>query len=625
MGEAAISREILHQEGFYPEESSGLFVGISEFEDPRFAPVPFAVDDAVDLAWVLSQELGLLDAHRCVLALAGEPRKAISRSRLESLKSAGAVCEAPRLREVYRLAGNLGQSGTSRGLFILALATHGFSEQGADLLIAADSLQDHPLKTGIEVRHLFEVAASAVAPRRLLLLDACRERLQGETRAILDSPMSQSFASAITQATGLTVLSASTTGGYAYDDWEKQNGVFTSALIDGLRGDAPVDSRGLITVSTLAEYAQERVRAWIRIHRRAHLELSRGIEQRFDELSKDLPLAIPTEDGRSRGHVAAGPVSRYKLRSDRRIHAGAIAAVGVLVLVGYLYSLFGNISSISDEPARSWLPEQPMIPEAGDPYTDLFGQRFRWVPHGTYTVGSSSSDTERDIDETRKKVTLDGFWIAETEVTQSLWRHQGLTNPSSFNDCAECPVERVSWYEALQFANLLSEKAGLSPCYELACTGSIGKEDFACSQAAWAHTYCSGYRLPREAEWEVAARAQAGDEPERIRYGNLEDIAWYKGNSGQRTHPVALKEANAWQLRDLLGNVWEWTWDSEGDNRVVRGGSWDSEPRKLRAACRHGNWPNRRQSYLGFRLAVGQVLSKKRQEEIPRAAGRHWS
>jgi len=81
--EAAISREILHQEGFYPEESSGLFVGISTFEDEPFAPVRFAVDDAVDLAWVFSLELGLLDAGRCVLALAGEPQKEISQQRLE--------------------------------------------------------------------------------------------------------------------------------------------------------------------------------------------------------------------------------------------------------------------------------------------------------------------------------------------------------------------------------------------------------------------------------------------------------------------------------------------------------------------------------------------------------------
>lgn len=72
---AAVSWEILHQEGFYPEESSGLFVGISSFEDERFAPVRFAVDDAIDLAWVFVLELGLLDARRCVLALSGEPQK----------------------------------------------------------------------------------------------------------------------------------------------------------------------------------------------------------------------------------------------------------------------------------------------------------------------------------------------------------------------------------------------------------------------------------------------------------------------------------------------------------------------------------------------------------------------
>ena len=99
-------------------------------------------------------------------------------------------------------------------------------------------------------------------------------------------------------------------------------------------------------------------------------------------------------------------------------------------------------------------------------------------------------------------------------------------------------------------------------------------------------------RLPTEAEWEYAARAGSA----KNRYGDIDRIAWYNGNSGKRTHEVAQKEPNAWGLYDMLGNVWQWTsdkyeisafqrWNYGVDSyKKCRGGSWQSRPEAVRAS-----------------------------------------
>ncbi|WP_214410745.1 formylglycine-generating enzyme family protein [Sphaerisporangium fuscum] len=158
------------------------------------------------------------------------------------------------------------------------------------------------------------------------------------------------------------------------------------------------------------------------------------------------------------------------------------------------------------------------------------------------------------------------------------------------------PVTGVSWLDAVRFCNLLSETAGLEPCY------SLGDDpdglDVVC------HWEAGGYRLPSEAEWEYACRAGTSG----VRYGELDEIAWYRGNSGGVVHDVGTRAPNAWGLHDMIGNVWEWCWDVYdpavyGPYRVFRGGGWYEPPRGCRASCRRRSHPTFRIDDLGFRLA----------------------
>ena len=245
-------------------------------------------------------------------------------------------------------------------------------------------------------------------------------------------------------------------------------------------------------------------------------------------------------------------------------------------------------------------------PQAGDVWTEkALDMPFRYAPADTFQMGSPANEEGRASDETQHRVTLiRGFWMAETEVTQDQWQRVMGSTPSHFKECGKtCPVEQVSWFDAVTFANRLSEKAGRETCYEIS-----GQE------VKLEGLGCFGFRLPTEAEWEYAARAES---PGR-RYGELDAIAWYRGNSGGKTHPVAQKDANAWGLRDMLGNVWEWVWDwreeypaqaardplgpARGSNRVARGGGWDDTARGCRAADRGAGNPASRYRALGFRL-----------------------
>lgn len=239
--------------------------------------------------------------------------------------------------------------------------------------------------------------------------------------------------------------------------------------------------------------------------------------------------------------------------------------------------------------------------KAGKAGVNSIGAMMVKIPAGSFMMGSPSGEEGRDNDETQHRVTLTkGFLLGATEVTQGQWQAVMGSNPSSFKDCgAECPVENVSWTDVVEFCNKLSDKEGLTRCYS-------GRE--------W-NRGCTGYRLPTEAEWEYAARAGSSE----ARYGEVGSVAWYDQNSGSKTHPAGQKQANAWGLYDMLGNVWEWVWDwygaypsgdatdpvgpTSGSYRVVRGGSWFIYAQDARAADRNADAPGHRVNDLGFRLS----------------------
>lgn len=279
------------------------------------------------------------------------------------------------------------------------------------------------------------------------------------------------------------------------------------------------------------------------------------------------------------------------------------------------------------------VPDASRAPDASGPEMPL---GFVTITPGEFMMGSPPGGVcSRNTGPGHSVTVTRGFWMQATEVTQSQWLTVIGNAPSHFS-CDGCPVERVSFWDALAYANELSRSQGVEPCYELQrCRGNAGGagdrmlvcEGVRVNSADGHPASCDGYRLPTEAEWEYAARAGTttatynGDmgscvEPDPV----VEPIAWYLGNAGGTTHAVGGKTPNPWGLYDMLGNVWEWVWDFYGNYglepqtdpagpetsglgwRVRRGGSWEDATKCAHAAVRAYDGPTSPGRHIGFRV-----------------------
>ena len=221
------------------------------------------------------------------------------------------------------------------------------------------------------------------------------------------------------------------------------------------------------------------------------------------------------------------------------------------------------------------------------------------VPGGLFQQGNSDNGPVH-------KVTLAGFSLGSSEVTQ--WQYQTVmgTNPSKFRG-DDLPVEQVSWFDAVAFCNKLSVREGLTPYYTLK-----GVEVTTSAKA-------TGYRLPTEAQWEYAARGGLKGQSFTYSGGNEPDpLGWYDENSDMKSHPVATKAPNSLGLFDLTGNVKEWCQDwygaysakaqvdpagaESGTGRVLRGGSWRYSAFYATVFSRDAYGPEVQANNIGFRV-----------------------
>jgi len=263
------------------------------------------------------------------------------------------------------------------------------------------------------------------------------------------------------------------------------------------------------------------------------------------------------------------------------------------------------VNALKNLEADIVLPKTPKVEivssDIGKPYAerknyieDLGGGvklEMVWIPAGTFEMGSPSSEEGRFNNQSPvHTVELDGFWMGKFEVTQAQWQSFMNNNPSYFKG-DNLPVEQVSWDDAMEFCEKLSDKTGKK------------------------------YTLPTEAQWEYACRAGSKS---RFCFGDsdssLGDYAWYSANSYFWTHPVGQKNPNAWGLYDMYGNVFEWCLDYYDENyyskspsknpvnmnsssyRVLRGGSSFNNPEYCRSAYRGLGKPDYRNLSFGFRV-----------------------
>lgn len=304
----------------------------------------------------------------------------------------------------------------------------------------------------------------------------------------------------------------------------------------------------------------------------------------------------------------------------------------------------GGTHSAAGWALREWNLPMPTAKSTSHPpagrgwFLNGLGITMVEVPAGQFQMGTAGEAPFEDECPAHDVRITRAFFLADREVTVNQFLRfvsdteypphekprdwQGLSHANS--PSGDCPVQLVTWFDAILFCNWLSAREGRQPCYQRLGTQIAKNYDGQQEEHdLWNCDFsCDGYRLPTEAEWEYAARAGSsasycfGEETLQ-----LPQYAWFRNNSGMRTWPGGQKRPNTWGVFDTHGNVAEWCWDFEspysadsvsdpkgpklGSTRVLRGGAAGAGDLGCRSAFRDGHHPAFRSAWTGFRVCYG--------------------
>ncbi len=540
-------------------------------------------------------------AHVRPLQKAGNDAIAMARE----LKAAGFEVLLHRdlnYRGMVKAVETLTNSVTGGDQVVFFFAGHGVQIKSGNYLLPVDieaNSESEVEKTSYGLADLTDKLSEAKASFALIMVDACRDnpiksngRSIGSTRGLspIDPPKGQ-----------VVVFSASK-GQQALDrlnDSDKDpNGVFTREFIKRMKKPG-------VRVEDMVREVQDSVEALARTvshdQRPAMYSEARGNFYFFGPTTVRLqsPSTTTATDPEYETWTAAGEantVAAYQAYLDAfpkgkyaaaaRIKMAALASPAPTRLAPAARPGVPPSAAAVGDGAKPTIQTQAPPPRA-TPTDCADCPEMVEIPAGSFDMGENGQT---------HRVSLRAFALSRTEVTQRQWKAVMGTNPSEFSNCGEqCPVDNISWDDAQTFVRKLSLKTG------------------------------QAYRLPSESEWEYACRANARNEHCGSDY--VDAVAWYgalttpAGNSARTTNRVGLKQANAWGLYDMSGNVWEWTQDCWNDNyggapvdgtawntghcgqHILRGGSWQYSPQLTRAAVRIHYASTFRLNILGLRVA----------------------
>jgi formylglycine-generating enzyme required for sulfatase activity len=508
---------------------------------------------------------------------------------------------------------------------------HGLEYQKQNYLIPVDAKVDreYQVQTAtVAVDHVLRTMESAGAKANILILDACRNnpfagKFKSASWGLADQKVPE----------GTIAVFATAPGEKALDGKAGEMSVFTQSLIRRLTD--PVSFMDMIS------YVASDMKR----------ELG-GKQSPYIAGILNAPLYLGITD-RAGGTVLATANKAGEVWVDG-VKAGRIKAQGELTIEGVAPGETEIEFRYDDgtKEAITILVSRGSTVNVKGRYSSSLPANMVYVPGGKFTMGDTAGGGYGD-EKPLHEVTLSSFLMGKYEVTvgefrafvsdtgyktsaelrgksyvytRSGWEEKAgasWKNPG-FSQSEKDPVVCVSWYDAVAYCNWLSGKEGKQAAYSYEGKG----RDFRSWPSGWntethnkisADWSANGYRLPTEAEWEYAAKG--GVAKQTVAYAgsaSVDVVAWYRENSGNTTHPVGQKKANALGLYDMSGNVWEWCWDwygsygggsqsdprgrSSGDYRVLRGGSWDSDSVYLRASRRGSGLPWFSCTDYGFRV-----------------------
>ena len=606
-----------------------LLIGVDQY-DGEVNPLHGAANDALQMKPVLVKYAGFAEDRVTVLA-SGAAKASLLPTR------ANVLAELDRI---------LAQMPTD-GLLLLQFSGHGIDRDGHPFLLTKDARIDGSLElvsdTSLSVEALNQRIRKKGIAQVLVLLDACRNDPSPGKRGDADNPLTKNYVDGLRFALrndgvhAFATLYATAVGERAWENTRTDRGYFLSAVGDALSGKAANPRTGEVTLAALVKYVKEQVPDQVRRDRSGARQLPFPDIQGYaddlvlsvvPEMAERRPEPPPAPQRPDLGKMLADLKDCNEARAFERVYGSdadwgraAQFKVAALCPAPVTAPPPAAVETLRTDPA-------PRPRRTGDVQLNpKDGQRYVWVEPGTFRMGCSPGDSECfDFEKPTRDVTLTkGFWIAETPVTVGAWKKV----------YGDVPDWDAKW-------TIEGKERDFNPGWADLTQPVIG--------VTWdeSQAFCAaarpGGRLPTEAEYEYAARAGSTS----VRYGELDQIAWYGDNSGKKRldttklwstdfgnyipklrdngngpHPVGTKRPNAWGLYDILGNVWSWTgdwWDEnyyksgdvtdpkgpkEGKERVLRGGSWSFSPRLLRASVRLRNDPALRFINFGARC-VGE-------------------
>jgi formylglycine-generating enzyme required for sulfatase activity len=296
--------------------------------------------------------------------------------------------------------------------------------------------------------------------------------------------------------------------------------------------------------------------------------------------------------------ISAKSITKEGFRMLLRVSLGylMIALMSVQVPSAYADKVVAPLSEMkADVLTHSQRPLQPVL--TSDELGSLL-ESLVWVHGGRFVMGSDSELASK-MEGPAHEVTLSGFYLAKTEVTQTLFERVMGWNYSYFQ-CEDCAVNNISWMNVQLFLERLNTLSGKQ------------------------------FRLPTEAEWEYGAKGGQASKGYRFSGSdNIADVAWYAGNAARKSHPVGLKKPKELGLYDMTGNLWEFCFDDmsrkayqreENHNpvvasasgnkvksmKVIRGGGYEFSENESLVFKRDGATSNVRMADIGFRLAMSK-------------------
>ncbi len=491
-------------------------------------------------------------------------------------------------------------------LVLVAFSGHGMHAEGVTYLCPTEARSGDPKGSMVSLDFVYEKLEKCPAALKLLLADACRNdpRPRGKKTGEPKGDATKLAKQFERPPAGVLVLTSCDEGQVSWEDQELEHGVFTHFLLKGLAGEADGNNNGRVSLGELFEYSN--------LATKKHVARRWGDYQTPQLFGR---LSGVFEFERSGPPLLVSPFSEAEATAARKAwaeHRGVEGSVknsiGMeLVLIPPGEFLMGTADAEIEQALRE----------------DTFAEREHFT----------------DEQPQHRVCIAKPFYLGNHEVTQQEYERVMGVNPSWFSstgdgrdrvsglDTRRFPVEEVTWLDAVEFCNKLSESEGLAPHYTLA---SITRLNGRIRQADVSVSGGSGYRLPTEGEWEYACRAGTSTHFHfgRSNDGSLANVdgnhpygTATKGPYLQRTTTIGSYRANPFGLYDMHGNVSEWCQDwyakdyyggaptydppgeATGSSRVYRGGGWGANAKFCRSAIRRRNWPGTWDSELGFRLA----------------------